>query len=100
MQKTAAFVAALFISLPASAAPSWGPLEQISSIESSPSGIFIASPTYSACGSTQTIVTLADSQAVKQLYATALTAYVAGRPVRLLTDGCIGPYYRLLGISL
>lgn len=83
----------------AAAAPAWGPLELISSIESSPSGLFIASPSYGACGSVQTKVVLTDSQAIKHLYATALTAYSTGRPVRLLTDGCDGPYHRLLGIT-
>jgi len=99
MMKIAMLAAASLTSLAAGATPSWGPLEQITSLESSPSGVFVASPSYSACGSTQTIVTLTDAQAIRQLYATALAAYTAGRPVRLLTDGCTGQYYRLFGIS-
>lgn len=83
----------------AAADPTWGPLERITSVETSPSGTFVASPSYSACGSTQTKVALTDVQTIKQLYATALSAYLTGKPVRLLTDGCEGPYYRLFGIA-
>ena len=81
------------------AAPTWGPLEQITSIENGPSGTFVASPSYTSCGSTQTMLSVTDPQAAKQLYATALLAYSIGKPVRLLTDGCTGPYPRLLGIT-
>jgi hypothetical protein len=93
-------VSTLLASASASAAPSWGPLEQISSIESSTSGLFVASPSYSTCGSTFTKVVLTDPQAIKLLYAAALAAYLSGKPVRLFTDGCEGAHYRLLGITL
>lgn len=100
MKYTALSLSLLLATSRIAAAPAWGPLEAITSIENSPSGLFIASPSYGGCGSIQTKVVLTDVHAVKQLYAAALTAYSTGRPVRLLTDGCEGPYHRLLGITV
>ena len=80
--------------------PSWGPLEKITSIEVGAGAAYFSSPSYNACGSStgQTMLSF-NTENAKEIYAAVLAAYTSGKPVKLYTDGCIGPYYNVLRAS-
>ena len=82
------------------AAPGWGPQENITSIEVGAGAVYLASPSYTTCGSAtgQTILSFNTTNA-KEIYAAALAAYTSGKPVKLFTDGCTGPYYNVIRIT-
>lgn len=73
-------------------AASWGPSENILSIEVGMTAVYFSSPSYTACGSSQVQLSWSTPGA-KEMYATVLAAYLSGKPVKLYTDGCNGPYY-------
>lgn len=80
-------------------AATWGPSERITSIEVGANFVYIASPSYTACGSAtgQTLLTM-DVASAKEIYAAALEAYTNNKPVKLYTDGCVSGYSKVLRI--
>ena len=76
------------------ASPIWGPKEYITSIEVGSGAAYFASPSYTSCGSESGFTRLDfGATNAREIYAAILAAYSSGKPVKLLTNGCTGPYY-------